>query len=197
MSNVLSVLSSLCILAVYLTYYIQVRKGTSVPNPATWLIWTVVILMNSVTYFSFMHGDWLKSLYTAVAAVCVASLFIFSVVKGKFGRIGWTEWAALALCIFVGVLWKTTGNAIVANLALQTVLFISFLPTAIGLLKKELREGPMPWSLATFAYVLTVISLLLDWRPGNASSLAYPIVNGVMGNGLIAAIAWRQKLASR
>lgn len=197
MSGILSILSSLCILVVYATYFIQVRKGTSIPNPATWLIWTVVILMNSVTYFTVIHGDWVKTIYTVVAAVCVASLSLFSAAKGKFGRIGWTEWVALALCIFVGILWKTTGDAIVANLALQVILFISFIPTAVGLLKKKLCEGPLPWSLATFAYLLTIVALLLDWQPGNAASLAYPIVNGVMGNGLIAVIAWRQKLAAR
>lgn len=186
MSELLSIAASLFMVAVVITYFLQVRDNVSTPNPATWLIWSVVSTMNCISYFSVVEGNVFKFFVTVIVAVGLSIVCIYTLRTGRFGKIGWVEIISLLLAVAVGVVWKTAGPKL-ANLALQVIFVISFIPTIRGLIKGELKERPRPWILAVTAYVCQVLSLLADWQ-GDWISLVYPVVNGIIGNGSVAAI---------
>lgn len=187
MAHVLSILASLCICAVIVMYYRQVAKGHSTPNPATWLIWLVLGIMNAVSYFVVVRGNYFEWAITGFAAVGLSAIF-YALRKGKFGDLGWTEIVCGTLCLLVGVVWKITGDAITANILLQVIYVISFIPTAFGLLFKDAKEKAPPWNLAVLAYTLVVIAIIIDWGEGSWLELVHPIANGIVGNGSIALI---------
>ncbi len=191
MSELLSIAASLFMVAVVITYFLQVQNNLSTPNPATWLIWSVVTTMNSISYFFVVNGNWFKFSLSVVVAIGLSTIFLYTLRTGRFGKIGWVEILSFLMAVAIGLVWKTSGNNSLANLSLQVVLAISFIPTIKGLLSRELKERPLPWLLAVSGYSLQVLAILTDWN-SDWVALAYPIVNGIFGNGSVAVIIFYQ-----
>lgn len=187
-AEIFAVAASITVVFVYLTYFKQVARDESIPNPATWIIWLVVNLLNAATYFLVVSGDHWKSLITVITSSCVIGIFLYTLSRGKFAKIQLTEKVCLGLALAVGMFWQTTNNARVSNLMLQLVFVISFIPTATGLWRGNLKERWHPWGLAVLAYLFQICSLLSDFD-NNWIALAYPVVNGVLGNGSIALLS--------
>lgn len=189
MSDLISIVASLFMVGVVITYLGQVIKNSSTPNPATWVIWSIVSTMNAISYFSVVQDDILKASTSAISAVGLSIVFIYSLAKGKMGKIGLVEILSFLMAIIIGFLWKKTGNASMANLSLQLIFIVSFIPTIRGLLKRELKEKPLPWILAVISQGLLGLAIIFDWQSaGGWIALAYPIINGVIGNGIVAII---------
>ena len=187
MAIVFSALASITVTAVMVLYFRQTVKGSSTPNPATWLIWVVVGVMNLVSYYSVVRGNILEWIMTPCGTLGMIAIFIYALLKGKFGKVGATEIICIILAIIVGIIWKTRGP-VVANISLQVIFAISFYPTAAGLIKGRLRERPLPWALASMSYIFLVLTVLCNFTGDDWTKLVYPIVNGVFGNGSILVI---------
>lgn len=188
----LGIISGLLMIPVYITYYLQVRKGDSIPNPSTWLIWLVVMLLNGATYSS-MVGNPFKSLIAIVVPVLLFLMFLYLLTRRKFAKIKKTDVAVLILVLIIGVFWKITNNPKISNLFLQVIMLFSFWPTIEGLIWGDLKEKPIPWMFAVVAYLFTIAANSFDFKGWNDfdswAKLAYPIINGIIGNGSIAVIA--------
>lgn len=173
-------------------YFRQVVQGVSTPNPATWLIWLAIGILNTVTYF-LMVGNLLRSLVLVVVTGWIFVVTIYSLFFGKFAPLKKLEILTLIIAFFVGILWKSTGNPILANLILQIVYVISFVPTLVGLYHGTLREEHWPWSLAMVAYFFMILAVMADWTHMQWVALVHPVVNGLIGNGLVTWLALRQR----
>lgn len=171
------------------SYLIQVIKGKSIPNPATWLIWVVVTIINTLTYFSVVQGNLWVSLSSIVLALGILFIFLFSLVKGKFSKLGKIEIISLLAAFGIGLFWKLSGNYIVSNIALQAVFLIYFYPTLIALLNKQTKEKPLAWFFASSSYTLQIINVFISGS--SMFALAFPIVN-LIGNGTIGILALLQ-----
>lgn len=172
-------------------YLRQVVRGRSTPNPATWLIWLVIGLINATTYFLVVEGNLLRSLSLILVNLGILVITLYSFFRGKFSPIGATELSCLSMGLAVGVLWQVTGNPILANLTLQVVYLISFVPTILGLHRGRLYERPWPWVLAVGTYVFMILAVVASWRRDSWVALAHPVLNGLLGNGLVAFYAFR------
>jgi hypothetical protein len=164
------------------TYFKQVLKGESVPNPATWLIWFVVTILNTLTYFFVVKGNLWVSLASIVLATEILLIFLLSLFKGKFSRLGGVEIGSLLLACIVGIFWQVSGDAVISNLCLQVIFVISFYPTFHNVWFKGYAEKPLPWFLSLGSYALQIVNVLLN--PVTLFALAFPIVN-FLGNGII------------
>ncbi len=196
MIDVLSILSSALACASMLLYVRQLLRGDSIPNPATWSIWLIIGVINAVTYFTVVNGSLLRSLTLIIVTTGILFVTFYSLFRGKFVPLGRIDLASLALAIGVGALWLTTGDAAVSNLLLQSVYVVSFVPTVVDLRRGRIREQPLPWALAVGAYALMIVSVLLSWGEGSWIALAHPVLNGILGNGAIAWLAYRTCSAS-
>jgi hypothetical protein len=187
--------SSLFALASLFFYFRQVVNGSSVPNPATWFLWAVVSIMNAVSYFFVVHGNIWRSSYVIVMAAGLTIIFFYSLLKGRLARFGRIEIVCSLLAVFVGILWKTTGSAEVANISLQTIFLVSIIPTINGLIVGTLKEKVLPWNLAVLSHSFALLGILLG---GTFSwvTLVYPVVTGIFGNGVVPVIVYLQRTKS-
>ncbi len=184
MEQVFQSVGSFLLVLVYIFYLKQTIKGESTPNPATWLVWFVIMGINTITYFKIVDEDYFKTAIVIVGFTGITSIMIYSLIKGKFSKIRKLDFFLLIISIAIGIFWIISKNANISNLLLQIIIFISFLPTVIGLAQNRLKEKHLPWTLASVAYTLQTISLLINWD-GNYYQLFLPIINGILGNGLI------------
>jgi hypothetical protein len=195
LSDALAFVSAVLIFFVYGSYFRQTVRGTSTPNPVTWLIWLSVMTINVFTYFTVVGGDVMKTLVAALAAPFLFLIFTYSLFRGKFTRLSRMDIVCLLLAIAVGVFWRTTGDDITTNIMLQLIILISFIPTISGLLRGKAREKPLPWNVAVVTYAFLALSILTDPDPAKRNWVAfmYPVLNGILGNGIVAILAHMQR----
>jgi hypothetical protein len=173
------------------TYFKQVIRGESIPNPATWLIWLVVTMMNTASYFLVVEGSFWVSLASMVLAAEILVIFLLALWKGKFTKLGRVEIFSLALSLVIGAFWKLSGNAVVSNLSLQAIFVISFYPTIYNVLQKYSSERSTPWFLAVVSYSLQIVNVFLS--PVTLLALTFPAVN-LIGNGVVGVLALKQRI---
>ncbi len=189
LSQIFGILAGLTAFLAYGFYFNQIRKGQTIPNPSSWAIWFLVSIINSVTYFQVV-GQNLNQAFAALAVMLSMGLiFFYSLHKSRFARISFIEIACFILAIIVGVFWQLTADDRTANLLLQAIYVIAYVPTVAGLLRGTGKEYPVSWITAVIAYSFSIAAILLDYN-GDWATFVFPLVNGVMGNGLVVAIIY-------
>lgn len=191
MVQILAVLASLLILGTVGSYMWNVVRNGVTPNPTMFFVRSIVAVMNTVSYFSVVHNDPFKWLVTAVSAGALVVMFLYSLFCGKFTKMREVDIICLVLAILIGIVWKITNGA-VANLLLQGVMVLAFVPAAIGVYHNRAKEKPLPWALAVASYVLMTATILIGWQ-GNWEALAHPLASGIGGNGAMLVLILRKK----
>lgn len=195
-SQILGGLSGLMLIVAYVLYFKQALKGESKPNPASWAIWLVAGLINAFTYFTVVEGNMWQSFCVSMEAVGVVLVFFYALVRGKFSRVSAVEILCLLMAVGIGIFWQVTSDDRIANLLLQSIYVISFIPTVSALVAGRGKEHPASWSVAVLAYFLSTLSLMVDYS-GDWIAFVHPVVNGLIGNGLVAFLSFKHELRKR
>ncbi len=170
------------------------EPGKIDPNPAMFFIRAVVAWMNLATYFVGSQTTLIRCSVLIVSTISLTTLFFVSLWLGRLKMVGLIEITCLILSVIVGVIWKITENPVMANLIMQVILVISFMPSFIRTYRLEERNTPLTWIFATVAYVFMTMALLVDENGFKLFQLVNPIIPGIGGNGLLALLAYRQIL---
>ncbi len=190
--NILIIIASLVLAYVPILYLQRTAKGPVTPNPTTFFLRSVVSVMNLVTYFLTVNHSMLKSSVSLVSTVGLVSIFVYTFWKGKFSALNYFDIASGAVAIVVAIFWKMSSDPIRANLYLQVAMLISFAPSIRGVLNGKNKEERKPWVLATLAYVLMTLGLLLDPKT-SLEQMVHPIFVGILGNGSLMYAVIRKK----
>ncbi|HBL39928.1 TPA: hypothetical protein DDZ10_04680 [Candidatus Uhrbacteria bacterium] len=168
-------------------YILHVHRQEITPNPATWFIWALVSSSNASFYYTNApQNEKFLAILAVLSAVVMMIVFAYTRYKHSFGVMRWVEWASIVLTGTVMLIWATTrgleGAEGLASAMMQAPMLIGFIPTYIGLTRGNGRERPWPWIFGGSAYVFQIAALTLspdqDW-----TRYAWPIVNGLIGNG--------------
>ncbi len=192
LSQIFGTLSGVFALVAYAMYFRQMAKGDSTPNPVSWLIFFLASVINSFTYFSVVQSNIWQSLFVIVITACLFAVLVYSLFKGKFTKIHPLEIATFVLAILVGIYWQMSDNARIANLALQAIYVIGYIPTYVGLIKGYAKENHASWAVAVVAYIFATFSLVANF-PADWIAFVSPILNGIIGNGIVIYLILRAK----
>src|SRR3989344_5580677 len=113
MIQIISIIAGLFNLVAGSGYLRQVIKNESTPNPATWIIWVVVTILNTATYFSVVGENSWIALSSGITALMIFIIFVTSLFKGKFTKLNRIDTVALILAIGIGIFWQVSGNALI------------------------------------------------------------------------------------
>lgn len=192
LSNIFGLLAGIIALIAYGFYFKQVVKGQSIPNPSSWAIWLLAGIINTFTYFSVVKGNLSQSFIAISVTFSVAVIFIYSLFKGKFSKISGIEIIIFLLSLGIGIFWQLTSNDRISNLLLQGIYVISYIPTISGIIKGTGKEYPVSWITAVIAYIFSIISILLNFQ-GDWIAIIFPLVNGIIVNGLIVLLIFHKQ----
>ncbi len=191
LSNLFGALAAVLALIAYGLYLRQAIKGQSTPNPSSWMIWFIAGVINTFTYFSVVHNNVWQSLFVFAVTFSVLILLVYSLLRGRFSKITPLEIFIFILALGIGIFWQLTSNDRISNLLLQSIYVIAYIPTVIGLVKHRAKEHYASWLAAVVSYSIATLSLLTNF-PEDWIAFVSPIVNGIIGNGLILILILRE-----
>ncbi len=171
--------SGILSLIAFVPYIISIYKRETIPNKATWLIWSTSAI---IIYFSFVaSGANLSQLWLPLSYVFGQG--VVALLTIKFGE---KRWTVFDKCCVLGaaislLFWYVFKNPAIALLMNITIDFFGALPT---LRKSFLR----PWTEDRLAWLFTFIGASLNLLTISSLSLIlliYPLYM-FTANGVIA-----------
>ena len=171
-SEILAIASGVAHAVAYLDYNRLVLKGTTKPNGATWLIWSIIAIVSTSSYLKSTGDAWKSVIPLLNIALCIGTL-IFALYLKRFKLPDAMDLVALGIGILAVFVWKQYGSATYANLIVQLAILAGFIPTWRSIKKNPLCEHARPWWIWTTGYILATIVVILRWS-NQWSDLVYP-----------------------
>ncbi len=173
-SIILAIASGVCTTVAYVDYIQMTIRGTNDPNKTTWIIWALISLISTSSYFAASADLW-KNIITLVNMfLCIGTLVILLLRNGKIRtRLTAKECLSLVIGISTIIIWKLTSPAY-ANLVVQAAIAIGFVPTWESIWEDPSRERSRPWWIWSTAYALALAVVILRWKH-QWTDLVYPI----------------------
>jgi phage shock protein PspC (stress-responsive transcriptional regulator) len=117
--------------------------------------------------------------------------------RGRLTKLRTVDVVCAMTATVIGIIWKSTGNAVLANLLLQSIMPLAFYPAISGVIAGIAKEEAFPWVLATLCYVFMVLAIVVDWNSSSWYALVHPVISGFCGNGALATAVWWQNRKAR
>jgi hypothetical protein len=167
----------------FVPYFFAILHNKTIPNRATWFIWTMV---NTISLLSFKATGAGPAIWFAISdAVAPCIVLILSLQKGEGG---WTKLDQICLLTAsIGVfLWWVSGSAFIGLFMSLTADALGAIPTIKKVYKNPQTEDRLAWTMTTIA---TVINLFAIENWSSPLSLLYPVYM-LFIMGLITSLIW-------
>ncbi len=172
LSLALAVFAMVLHASAFVLYSIEVNRGSSKPNPASWGVWAFLAVVNAASFS--MMADWVASMQFFVGSAGCVLTFLYALFAGKFSRLEPFEQAFLIAGIIAVILWWYFRSAELANLIVVAAIFVSFWPTLAMVMRNPKGESALPWRLWTTAFGIMIVNLILtDAFVGDQSMLSF------------------------
>ena len=189
MATFLALTASVLNLVGYIIYIRDLRRGSTRPNLASWLVWMGITLLSVSTYVRGT-GDLTKSLFSwSILAVNIVT-FGFIVRRAKFSSLSRLDISALVIGGLAAVTWFFTQSAWFGNMLVQVAIVIGGVPTILSVWRQPTNERPTPWLLWGGAFIFQLSVILTRWT-GEPVELVYPII-GILLYGSVGILALRR-----
>jgi hypothetical protein len=164
------IITFLCVLASTLIYIKGIRNNTVKPILATRVFLLLAFSLSALTNFkqTGIHGLW-ANMFNIADVLSILATFI-AMAKSKNNRTKFTKFEKICLyiVILIFLMWIVSGQNILANILIQIILVIAYLPTLIHLWKSEENtESLSAWSLDFLASIFGMIMplMVMDFLP--------------------------------
>jgi len=174
LSFILTILSSLIFLSFFVLYNKDILNGSEKPNIVSWGLFSLITLINSITYIVFTH-DALKGMLAftdCFTCIIITCLIVF---EGDYRKLNISEKIIILLVMISLLIWYILHSAIYANLLLQPAYILAFVPTLRSTWQNPHNEIPLVWSMWALSFLLTIGVILLRWN-NNFADLVNPLI---------------------
>ena len=171
-AELLGLISGVFLISGYFPYIYEVLRKTTVPNRASWFIWS---LSTAIILFGVHETGTTEAIWVPIAdAVGCFVIFIFSL---RWGIGGWSATDKLSLSIVLASLLVLffTGSALIALLMNLCIYVSGYIPTIQKVRKYKNSESKIAWSLFFIGVVLNLITVAIGNDKGWEVWL-YPVV---------------------
>ncbi len=190
MKTFLLVLSVLITVASVIPYVRDILKGTTRPNIASWITWTLLTLVATIAEFA--AGEYVTAIFTSAAVLETLLVVILGL---KYGYAKYSRFDAIcqigALSGFV--FWFLFNSPAAAVIAVVTIDFIGALPTVRHSWIKPNEETWLTFAMAGLGGLLAIFALTAY----NWTSLTYAVYIVLINILITYVIIYRTKIVSR
>ncbi len=168
----MNVLSGVLFFVAFIPYVWAIVHGQTVPSPVTWAIWASV---DTLTLFAMIKE---KAVIGQITGAVIGA-WVVTILAIFYGNptMGSIEWVSVVGALAGILLWKTTGNAILAVICAQIAVLIGAVPTIVGVCAGTLLEDPIAWSLWSISCIPAFLAIK-KWDIANVlQPLSFAIVD--------------------
>lgn len=155
----------------YIPYLLSIVRRKTLPNPATWWIWSIMGAILLASYYAAGNQDAIWVPISYFVGPTVTAILSVRYGRNEFSKF---EWYCLAGAGFSLLLWWLTESPEIALTINIMIDLIAIAPTLRKTYFKPDSEDPLSWSIFWVANTLNVCVVLLS---GNITygALAYPL----------------------
>ncbi|MET0779487.1 MAG: hypothetical protein ABWY71_01495 [Candidatus Saccharimonadales bacterium] len=177
---VIGISSAVLQFAAMVPYFIDIVKGKTKPERATWWIW---LLLNAVSVAAQIgaHATW--SMLMSAAQLIVTGAVAALSLKYGYGAFHKKDGGAIVLALFGIFLWWLLDSPLAALLVVIAVDLIGYWLTIEKTWKAPHSETMITWAIGALSAALSVVAVG-GW---NVTQFIYPLYVA-LGNGLMAVI---------
>jgi len=143
-----------------ISYLKDIFRGTVVPHPYTWFIWSIVSM---TTFFGGLaKGAGIGALPTGIAEGFTILIFLFSLrylFKGKAGHIRKIDNYFLAIALLGIIPWVLTKDPTISVIIVVLIDVVAFIPTLRKMWVRPETEKPLLYEMNVARHILTLFSL--------------------------------------
>ena len=157
-----------------LVFYVRhlfISKFT--PHPLAFAIWLTADVINFFTYTDFSKF-WIGPALMPLGAGTVVIIAIIRRKQAERKPFKLADWICVGIAVASLLVWAITRNAIWANMFVQVLLVLGFVPI-IGNILANKPEPLLPWFFFILGFTVTCVDTLMGYE--NRLELVYPIAN--------------------
>lgn len=179
------------------------------PTPATWITWSIVGTINTAFYgLNVDVGDEWLLYFTAYTNVMIIGVTIFVIqayrkrrvaegLEFTFEKIDKISLGLSALIVLgFAFMYSLPRTKEVAAVLIQVPMLIGFVPTYAAIITGRGKEPWQPFLLAIFSYIPQIGAVYVS-DEASWALYAWPVLNGIIGNGLVVLFSWKQPFFRR
>jgi hypothetical protein len=156
MKTVFLILASIIMIGSVLPYLRDIIKGTTKPNLASWITWT--LLTGIATAAEISAGEYVAAIFTGSAVVETALIVILGVWYGYVKYVMFDVVCQVAAIVGI-ILWQIFDSPTIGVLASVTIDFIGALPTVRHSWISPHEETWATYALAALGGVFAILAL--------------------------------------
>lgn len=161
-SVVIGIVMSALTLTGFGFYLHALLTGRSVFYTSTRTVMLFASATNGISYLCAAGWDILKGAVQVSGGLGNVIVYSIVVFRGKPTKLRRLDWTVLVIGLLSCVIWMLTGKAGWANIILQAGLFISFIPTLVGIWRGN-PESPWIYLIINTAQILSLVVIYLRW----------------------------------
>jgi hypothetical protein len=152
-------------------YVMSVIEKKTILNHSSWIIWSTIGIINFVAYASAGEKETLW--FVGISALNPTILFFMSL---KYGVKKWlaTDTYCLLLAAAAIIIWKVTGNPVLALAAGLVADSLGIVPVVCKVIKEPFTENLTGWSIGLLASFCNLIAVK-EWTWANSLYTIYSI----------------------
>ena len=155
----------------YIPYLLSIVRRKTLPNPATWWIWSIMVALMLASNYAAGNQDAIWVPISYFVGPTVTAILSVRYGRNEFSKF---EWYCLAGAGFSLFLWWLTDSPEIALTINIMIDLIAIAPTLRKTYFKPDSEDPLSWSIFWVANTLNVCVVLLSGSI-TYGSLAYPL----------------------
>ncbi len=164
-------------------YIKSILKGQTRPNVISWSLWLV---LQAIAIFGQISAGASWSLIFLLAMFFNIVLVLIISARGYgYKKYGWLDFVCLASAIAAIIVWKTTGDPVLAIAGVVIADFIALIPTIAKTWREPFSESAISWLILTVAAILAIFSTVkIDF-----ANLLYPVY-AVLSSLIVVCLAY-------
>lgn len=165
MKKLFAGLTALCMTAFGIQYCVLISQDEIQPTLSSWILFCVACTISFWTYWSTQTHSLMGNVANTLDVVLTWAVLAFMLCVGTNIRYHFRPVDTICLVASLGILvvWRLTRRHTLANVAIQIVMVIAYIPLLMNLLSAIQRpESISNWIIGWFGAVFALTSAILN-----------------------------------
>lgn len=186
MKTIFTLTSLIIGLAVFVPYYINIKKGTARPHLFSWLTWGIVNGLGFI--LSFARGGGGGAWLFALSSILCFGIAVYAFLKGE-KNIVFIDWLAFIGALAAIAIYAFTENAVASVSLAAAIDFLGLFPTFRKSYDRPHDEPMLTYAFSGLAFLFSVFAL----QAYNFVTVFYPLTIAIVNLIFILFVLARRK----